>query len=87
MARRRPPRQPSRPLGGVAPPEERQWHSGREYWVRKVPGANARKRYVCPWCEDGVAVGEPHVVVWPAVGDGGMAERRHWHTRCWQRSR
>jgi len=52
-----------------------------------VPGASARKPYVCPWCDDQIPTGEPHVVVWPAQERDGLADRRHWHTRCWGRGK
>lgn len=88
MARRRPTRGQAtqRPLGGVSPQERREQKDGRPYWVRMVPGASARKPYVCPWCEDRIPIGEPHLVVWPADERDGLTARRHWHTRCWGRS-
>lgn len=84
MARRRRPNSP-RPLGGVSPPETRVTHEGRPFFVRRIPGASAQKVYVCPWCEDRIPVGEPHVVAWPAEERDGLAQRRHWHSRCWDR--
>ncbi|MFN8126651.1 MAG: hypothetical protein U0R64_09120 [Candidatus Nanopelagicales bacterium] len=87
MARRRRPRSAApRPLGGVSPDEERVMRDGRPVWVRKVPGASAGKPYTCPWCDDRIPVGEPHVVVWPADERDGLGHRRHWHSRCWGRS-
>jgi len=59
--------------------------------VRSIPGAAAVKRYRCPGCQQAVAPGTPHVVVWPDVpsliSESGLEERRHWHTACWQRRR
>lgn len=76
-----------RPLRGVSGPERLEEWAGRQYRVRPTPGASATKWYVCPWCDERVAVGEPHVVVWPNDQRGGINERRHWHTRCWRRRR
>lgn len=42
----------------------------------------ARKSYRCPGCDHEVAVGQPHVVVWP---EEMVDDRRHWHTTCWRR--
>ena len=45
--------------------------------------------YRCPGCDQEIALGVPHVVVWPAddrgeSGWGGRVDdRRHWHTPCW----
>ena len=50
-------------------------------------GSPARRRRAstgAPGCHQGIAVGTAHVVAWPAQGVGGIDERRHWHTRCWQ---
>lgn len=62
--------------------------------VRTVTAAGALKVYRCPGCDHEIAVGVPHVVVWPAdegsmpyggrgFGGSGVEERRHWHTACW----
>ncbi len=51
--------------------------------VRKVSGAAAAKTYRCPGCQHEILAGVAHVVVWPA--DGGVTERRHWHSSCWHR--
>ncbi|MHB8341371.1 MAG: hypothetical protein ACYDB7_09395 [Mycobacteriales bacterium] len=50
--------------------------------VRPVSGQSAVKTYRCPWCEQEIRPGVPHVVVWPA---GRPEDRRHWHTPCWRR--
>jgi hypothetical protein len=60
---------------------------GGETWtVRRVAGSE--KVYRCPGCDQVIEPGTPHVVAWRAdhlFGDeAGMAERRHWHTGCWQ---
>ena len=60
-----------------------QTYSGRPWYVRPLSGASSTREYRCPGCHQGIVVGTPHVVVWPAQGVGGIDERRHWHTRCW----
>ncbi|MBO0823089.1 MAG: hypothetical protein J2P27_04415, partial [Actinobacteria bacterium] len=74
--------------GGAArlgPPQVEEWPDG-SWVVRQVPGAAATKLYRCPGCDQEVAIGTAHVVVWPAESPGPQA-RRHWHTMCWQRRR
>ncbi|QNK79726.1 hypothetical protein [Nakamurella sp. PAMC28650] len=59
-----------------------------EFLVRTVPGAVAGKDYRCPGCQQIIAPGTAHLVVWPAwvsETEGGVGDRRHWHTSCWQR--
>jgi hypothetical protein len=60
---------------------------GEEWIVRQVTGAAATKTYRCPGCDHEIPPGTPHVVAWPSVPDygsgGGVTERRHWHTACW----
>ena len=78
---------PARPLGsGHASASTKQ--DGR-WLVRSIPGASAVKAYRCPGCDQVLAAGTPHVVVWPAEPSwssaSGLDERRHWHTSCWQR--
>lgn len=81
---------PPRPLGsGYARATE--LDDGR-WLVRDVPGAGATKPYRCPGCSQVIPPGTPHVVAWPAEssswGSGSpVAERRHWHTGCWNRRR
>jgi len=48
--------------------------------VRQVSGAASGKGYRCPGCDQVLAGGQPHVVVWP---EGRPDERRHWHSACW----
>ena len=59
--------------------------------VRTVSGSSATKAYRCPGCSKAIPAGTPHVVAWPAepglLSDSPVAERRHWHTGCWQRQR
>ena len=49
--------------------------------VRRVPGFQARKVYVCPSCDGELPPGQGHVVVWP---EGLAEQRRHWHLHCWR---
>ena len=78
---------PARPLG--AGHASAQAKSDGSWVVRSVPGARAGKAYRCPGCQQVVAPGTPHVVVWPAEpawsSASGVEERRHWHTGCWAR--
>ncbi|MEO7236489.1 MAG: hypothetical protein ABIW80_14100 [Lapillicoccus sp.] len=60
-------------------------YAGHLWTVRSVTGATATRAYLCPGCQQGIEPGVPHVVVWPAEGVGGLGDRRHWHTGCWQR--
>ena len=57
--------------------------------VRSVSGAAATKPYTCPGCHRPVPAGTAHVVAWPGEvtswTTGGVEERRHWHTACWNR--
>ena len=60
-----------------------QRYAGSAWVVRRVSGANAGRAYRCPGCQQELRPGIPHVVVWPADGVGGVADRRHWHSACW----
>jgi hypothetical protein len=59
--------------------------------VRTLVGAAATKTYRCPGCQQSILPGTPHVVAWPVdtgpTAGSGLAERRHWHTSCWERRR
>ena len=57
---------------------------GREWAVRAVSGQAAVKVYRCPGCDHEIRPGTPHVVAWPAIEHGSIADRRHWHGGCWQ---
>jgi hypothetical protein len=63
--------------------------TGDSWVVRSVSGAAAQKIYRCPGCQQEIARGVPHLVVWPAepglITRSGVEERRHWHTACWRR--
>ncbi len=67
----------------LGPPRTELWPDG-EWIVRHVPGAAATKTYRCPGCDQELVPGTAHIVAWPAYTPG-VAERRHWHTSCWQR--
>ncbi len=69
-------------LGGGSTTTER--YAGGLWTVRRIAGTSIRD-YLCPGCQQEIAGGTPHVVAWPAEGVGGMGDRRHWHTGCWQR--
>ncbi|MBT1017685.1 hypothetical protein KJY77_00795 [Canibacter sp. lx-72] len=57
------------------------------YTVRLIPAKRALKNYVCPGCGGNIAPGVAHTVAWRSdyiMGDSAaIAERRHWHLRCW----
>jgi hypothetical protein len=80
----RPPRPLNPSLGTSAIKQDGRWI------VRTVTGQSAQKSYRCPGCSQTIPPGTPHVVAWPsepALGSGSaVANRRHWHTSCWQRS-
>lgn len=48
--------------------------------VLKVQPYQARKAYLCPGCNQRIAVGLGHLVVVPAAEPD---LRRHWHHACW----
>jgi hypothetical protein len=48
--------------------------------VRRVQPYQALKSYLCPGCNQDIAVGTGHVVVVPVEAPD---LRRHWHTACW----
>ncbi|MGW8379687.1 ATP/GTP-binding protein [Streptomyces sp. ODS28] len=54
---------------------------GEEWSVRQISGGAAAKHYRCPGCDQEIPPGVPHLVAWPAHGDGD--DRRHWHKACW----
>ncbi|MFJ3956534.1 ATP/GTP-binding protein [Arthrobacter sp. NPDC090010] len=55
--------------------------------VRTMTALRAGKDYTCPGCHRPIPPGQAHLVVWEEdhlFGEAaGIAERRHWHTRCW----
>jgi hypothetical protein len=70
-----------RAVGGSV---RRESYAGGEWFVRRVTGAGASRAYLCPGCQQTIAMGTAHVVSWPADGMGGLDDRRHWHTGCWE---
>jgi hypothetical protein len=58
---------------------------GEEWTVQSV--RSSEKTYTCPGCHQPVPSGTPHVVAWATESlfgrEAALAERRHWHTRCW----
>ena len=60
-----------------------QTFAGEPWTVRRLSGDSSDRTYLCPGCEQDIVPGTPHVVVWPEVGVGGVGDRRHWHTPCW----
>jgi hypothetical protein len=54
--------------------------------VQHVRGST--KSYRCPGCQQMVGPGTAHVVAWAQGGlfgaDRAVADRRHWHTACWE---
>lgn len=55
---------------------------GADYVERRVTGSAATKVYRCPGCDQEIPPATPHVVAWPVAY---LADRRHWHTGCWER--
>lgn len=58
-------------------------------WTVQPMSASASvKAYACPGCAGTIEVGTAHVVTWRAdsiLGDeDALAQRRHWHRRCWE---
>jgi len=48
--------------------------------VRRVQPFEARKRYICPGCNQAIETGTGHLVVVPRRAPD---LRRHWHHVCW----
>ncbi|PJJ70081.1 hypothetical protein CLV28_2559 [Sediminihabitans luteus] len=57
-----------------------------EWTVQKIRSSS--KTYTCPGCSQDVVPGTAHVVAWSNDSmfgrDAGLADRRHWHSACWQ---
>jgi hypothetical protein len=92
------PRGSSRPKW-AAPPEEdlersrvglplRETAPDGEWSVRRITERNAAKTYTCPGCNSFILPGIAHLVVWREDSlfgpEAALADRRHWHVRCWQ---
>jgi len=79
--------QPARPLlvewAGTSDKRDGVWIT------RSVAEGTSTKAYVCPGCNQTLAPGSAHLVVWPSeppIGsNSGVEHRRHWHTACWRR--
>ncbi|WP_377465267.1 hypothetical protein [Populibacterium corticicola] len=58
---------------------------GEDWTVQNIRSSD--KTYICPGCNHSIAPGLAHVVAWANDSlfgqDAALAERRHWHTRCW----
>lgn len=67
--------------------EQRETGPDGQWAVRRISGTAAVKRYSCPGCAQDIPPGTPHVVAWPIDEDSAsnVAERRHWHSTCWER--
>ncbi|MET4061259.1 hypothetical protein ABIB35_002826 [Arthrobacter sp. UYP6] len=65
--------------------------SDGEWSVRQITARNAAKDYKCPGCGMIIPPGIPHLVVWQEDSllgrDTAVADRRHWHERCWRTRR
>jgi len=59
-----------------------------QWSVQPMSSAGAVKDYVCPGCSRTIEPGTAHLVAWRAdsiLGDeDAVAQRRHWHRRCWE---
>ncbi|WP_298133583.1 hypothetical protein [Micropruina sp.] len=81
---------PARPLsqGGFA---QLVTKTDGQWMVQTMPGGSATKAYLCPGCSREIPVGAAQLVAWPrdaSIGSvSAVADRRHWHTSCWQRRR
>lgn len=49
--------------------------------VRRIQPYQARKRYLCPGCNQTIEPGTGHLVVVPRSAPD---LRRHWHRPCWE---
>lgn len=59
-----------------------------EWSVRRITERNAAKTYTCPGCNSSILPSIAHLVVWREDSlfgpETALADRRHWHVRCWQ---
>jgi len=59
---------------------------GSIWQVRAVRGSD--KSYRCPGCDQLILQGVVHLVVWDDEhlfgAESAVADRRHWHSSCWQ---
>ncbi len=58
---------------------------GDSWTVQNIRSSD--KTYTCPGCQHPITPGTPHVVAWAHESlfgrEAALADRRHWHTRCW----
>jgi hypothetical protein len=52
-----------------------------EVTVMRIQPYQAVKAYLCPGCQQEIAIGLGHLVVVP---DDSPDDRRHWHHACWE---
>ncbi len=57
------------------------WAASGEVEVRRIQPYQAVKAYLCPGCNQVIAVGTGHLVVVPLDAPD---LRRHWHLACWE---
>ncbi|MBP2476822.1 hypothetical protein JOF53_005694 [Crossiella equi] len=74
----------ARPLSGGLGDARTESGPDGDWIVRSVPGSQTTKTYRCPGCDHEVRPGTAHLVAWPADELGSAADRRHWHSGCWQ---
>lgn len=67
---------------GLAGREER--YAGQTWAVRTSRPNDSGRSFLCPGCQQQIASGQAHLVVWPVEAMSGVENRRHWHTVCWQ---
>ena len=62
---------------------------GQVWEYHPIPANHSQKEYRCPFCQQTIKIGQPHIVAWPQEppfgGGQGSDYRRHWHTPCWKR--
>lgn len=57
-------------------------HTPDDCDVRHVQPYEATKEYICPYCNNTIAIGLGHEVVLPR---DFIEDRRHFHSGCWNR--
>ncbi|MBP7973082.1 MAG: hypothetical protein WBB44_05525 [Candidatus Nanopelagicales bacterium] len=72
-----------KPVAGDLSLQRRVSKSDGDWIMRRVSGVNATKAYTCPWCNQAISQGTPHVVAWQDGWSTGVDARRHWHSSCW----
>ncbi|WP_194288742.1 hypothetical protein, partial [Ornithinicoccus halotolerans] len=81
-------RRPQRPGRHPAAPQQVVDADGVTWQVRQVAAGGGReadgRSYLCPGCQQQIPATSAHTVAWPVDAMQGLANRRHWHTTCWQ---